>query len=49
MNRKKQIYGGQFNNELDAGKKVNQICEELGISLKNPTINAILDQQCQVT
>merc|ERR1711925_64605 len=41
----KSNYGGYFNNELDAGKKVNQLCEESGIPLYNPGISAILTQQ----
>merc|ERR1712034_202842 len=43
----KQIYGGNFNDELDAAKKANQLCEELGISLQNPTISTIPNQQYQ--
>jgi len=42
----KRKYGGTFNDELDAGKRVNQICEELGISSQNPTLSAIINQQC---
>jgi len=30
--------GGYFYDELDAGKKVNQLCEELGLPLQNPGI-----------
>merc|ERR1712034_255714 len=36
-----------FNDELDAGKRVNQLCEELGISPYNPTINSRPDEQYQ--
>jgi len=36
----KPKYGGCFNDELKAGKKVNQLCEELEIPLRNPKINA---------
>ena len=46
---KKQMYGGYFNDELDAAKRVNQLCEEFGIPLQNPTISAIPNQQYQVT
>jgi hypothetical protein len=37
-----------FKDELDAAKRVNQLCEELGIPLQNPTISAIPNQQYQV-
>merc|ERR1711925_22474 len=43
----KQKYGGRFNNALDAAKRVNQLCEELGIPPQNPTISAIPNQQYQ--
>ena len=46
---KKQIYGGRFNDELDAAKRVNQLCEKLKIPPQNPTISAIPNQQYQVT
>ena len=45
----KQKYGGCFNDELDAAKKVNQFCEEFGITPHNPTIIAIPNQQYEVT
>jgi len=45
---KKPKHGGYYNNELDAGKRVNQICEELGIPLQNPTISAIPNEKYQV-
>ena len=41
----KQKYGGYFDNELDAAKKVNQLCEELGIPVKNPGISEIPNQK----
>merc|ERR1712034_299298 len=41
----KQKYGGLFNNELDAAKRVNQLCAEAGIPPKNPGLNAIPNQQ----
>jgi len=34
----KRKYGGMFNEELDAAKRVNQICEELNITPQNPNI-----------
>jgi len=36
---KKPFYGGYFDDELDAAKGVNQLCEKLGISRKNPDIH----------
>jgi len=30
------VIGGSFNHELDAAKRVNQLCEELGIPAQNP-------------
>ena len=42
---KQQKYGGIFKDELDAGKRVNQLCEELGISQQNPTISGVLNHQ----
>ena len=44
-----QKYGGCFKIELDAAKRINQLCEELGIPLQNPGISAIPTQQYQVT
>ena len=41
-------FGGLFDDELDAAKKVNQLCEEFGIPHKNPGINAIPNQQWTV-
>ena len=49
LNRKKSKFGGNFKDELDAGKRVNQLCEELGIPPQNPTISAMPNQQYQVT
>ena len=43
-----QKYGGTFNDELDAAKSVNQLCEELRIPPQNPEISAIPTQQHQV-
>merc|ERR1712034_30691 len=42
-----QKFGGYFKDELDAAKRVNQLCEKLEIPLKNPTISAIPNQQYQ--
>ena len=33
-------YGGRFNDKMDAAKRVNALCEELGIALQNPGIVA---------
>merc|ERR1712034_273122 len=41
----KPKYGGHFKSELEAGKRVNQLCEELGIPPQNPTIGAIPNEQ----
>ena len=35
-------YGGLFVNELDAAKRVNQLCDEFGIKQKNSGINSNL-------
>jgi len=43
----KKKYGEAFNDELDAAKRDNQLCEEMGIPHKNPGINAIPNQQRQ--
>jgi hypothetical protein len=40
---------GTFNDELDAAKRVNQLCEEMGIPHKNSGISAIPNQQYHVT
>ena len=37
----KRCYGGTFDYEIDAVKKVNQLCDELGIERKNPAIDAM--------
>jgi len=47
VNGEKQKYGGMYKNELDAAKRVNQICEELNIPLVHPTISAIPNEQYQ--
>jgi len=38
-------YGGTFKDELDAAKRVNQLCEESGIPPQNPAIGAVPNQQ----
>merc|ERR1712034_135837 len=43
----KRKYGGMFKDELDAAKRANQLCEELGIPLQNPAISATPDEQCK--
>jgi len=43
----KPKYGGSFMTELNAAKRVNQLCEELGIPLQNPGIAGILNEQSQ--
>jgi hypothetical protein len=46
---KKLKCGGIFIDELDAAKKVNQLCEELGIPPKNPGISGLPNRLVQVT
>merc|ERR1712034_165613 len=43
----KPKFGGTFHDEVNAAKKVNQLCEELGIPPYNPTISGIPNQQGQ--
>jgi len=43
----KQKYGGTFKNELDAAKRVNQLCEEMEILPKNPGITGMPNQEFQ--
>merc|ERR1712034_102417 len=43
----KRKYGGMFKDELDAAKRVNQLCDELEIPPQNPTISAIPNEQNQ--
>merc|ERR1712034_9770 len=45
--KEKRKYGGGFDDELDAAKRVNQLCEELEIPAQNPEISAIPNQQYQ--
>jgi hypothetical protein len=45
----KTKYGGTFDNELEAAKRVNQLCEELSFPQQNPTVSAIPDEKYQVT
>ena len=45
----KRKYGGTFKDELDAAKRMNQLCEELRIPLQNSTISEMPNQQYQVT
>merc|ERR1712096_3148 len=42
-----QKFGGYFKDELDAAKRVNQLCEKLEIPPKNPGISAGPNQQSQ--
>merc|ERR1712034_211828 len=43
----KPKFGGYFQDEVDAAKKVNQLCEEFEIPLQNPEISAIPNLQYQ--
>merc|ERR1712034_251099 len=47
LNEGKIEYGGYFIHELDAGKRVNELCEKLRIRLQNPEISAIPNQLSQ--
>jgi len=47
LKKGKPKYGGHFEDELDAAKRVNQLCEELGIPLQNFEISAEPSQQYQ--
>ena len=49
VNAGKLKYGGTFDGELDAARRVNQLCEELEIPFQNPGISSIPMQQYQVT
>merc|ERR1712034_245473 len=42
LNASKKIYGGVFKNELDAAKRINQICDEFKITPKNPGIKTYI-------
>jgi len=44
---KMQKYGGCFNDELSAAKRINELCEEMDIPLQNPGIYWIPSQQYQ--
>merc|ERR1712034_62656 len=46
LNAKRQ-YGGFFNDERDAAKRVNELCEKWGIPPQNPAISAMSTQQYQ--
>ena len=39
------MFGGYFKDELDAAKRVNQLCEKLGNPAQNPEISAMPNQQ----
>ena len=45
---KKKKYGGTFKDELDAAKRVDQLCEELKIPPQNPGIEEPPTQQSPV-
>ena len=44
----KQIYGGIFDNEIDAAKRVNGICDGLNIPHKNPGIGTLNKNEAKV-
>ena len=39
--QKKKYNGGYYLNELDGAKRVNQLCDKLGIDRKNPEVDAM--------
>ena len=39
--KNKKYYGGYFFEEIEAAKRVNQICDELGNEHKNPGVDAM--------
>ena len=43
--RRKKNFGGYFNDELDAARKVNQLCEKFGIPHKNHGIETMTSKQ----
>ena len=45
----KRKYGGMFKDELDAAKRVNQLCEDFGIPRQNPELSAVPNHQYEVT
>jgi len=45
----KKKFGGYFNDELDAAKRINQLCEEFGIPHKNHGIGTIINQEAKQT
>jgi hypothetical protein len=49
LKKQKPICGGHFKDEMDAAKRANQLCKELGIPLQNPEMSAIPNQKYQVT
>jgi len=49
MGKNKKYYGGYFCGEVEAAKKVNQICDGLGIEQKNPEVNMMPEQQKQLS
>jgi hypothetical protein len=46
--KRQQKCGGYFDHELDAGKRMNQLCEEFGIPLRNPELSAVPNEQHEV-
>ena len=44
----KNKFGGYFDDELDAAKRLNQLCEEFGIPHKNHGISAKPNEEWQV-
>jgi hypothetical protein len=45
----KRYYGGCFDEEIEAAKKVNQLCDELEIERKNSELHAIYKRKARKT
>ena len=49
LNGGNKKYGGNFRDEMDAAKRVNQLCKEFGILEKNPGIGTMSNRKWKVT
>ena len=41
----RKTFGGCYKDEQDAAKRVNQLCEEFGIPIRNPEISGVPNEQ----
>ena len=46
--KQKRVYGGFFTKELDAAKKVNELCDEYNMEHKNPGIGSQPTEQKEI-